>query len=160
MSFPLITIRAAQASDLDEINRIISSCVMNWDLPERVKRLSMGSYKYNADDLVHLDIFVAESVIGKVVGLAAFEAANASDLPDLKEGLLLHGLYVDPELQKKGIGKALVEYSVSEVRKRSLDGLLVKAQVDANSYFENQGFEKLPVNNPAKDYPHRWWKSL
>ena len=47
---------------------------------------------------------------------------------------------------------------MEHVKQQQMQGLLVKAQPDANSYFEKQGFECLPVNNINKDYPYRWWK--
>ncbi len=39
-----IDIRLAGHADLEAINRVIEVAVMTWDLPDRVKRLSLPAY--------------------------------------------------------------------------------------------------------------------
>ncbi len=153
------TIRGATTTDLPAINSIIELCVMGWNLPDRVKRLSLDSYRYRPDDLDHLDIFIAETPEGVISGIAALEPASQRDLPAGKHGLLLHGLYVAPEKQRHGIGAALLGKAMEKVAAEKADGLLVKAQADASSYFAAQGFSRLPIEDPEKDYPNRWWKT-
>ena len=153
-----ISVRPAKGEDLTSINQIITDCVYRWDLSDRVKRLTLQSYLYDSHDLDHLDIFVATNKGGDMLGVAALESANSSDLPANLSGLLLHGLYVAPEYQRKQVGNKLMDHSMEHVKQQQMQGLLVKAQPDANSYFEKQGFECLPVNNINKDYPYRWWK--
>ena len=103
------TIRPAVEADLDSINRVIKAAVMTWELPERVKRLSLPSYYYTALDLEHLDIIVAEDDQQHIIGVAAWEPADARDTPAGSSALLLHGLYVDPPRQRQGIGRRLFE---------------------------------------------------
>ena len=43
--------------------------------------------------------------------------------------------------------------------KSSFDGLLVKAQADAIGFFTSLGMKRLAVEDPARDYEHRFWKS-
>lgn len=133
---------------------------MGWNLPERVKRLSLGSYRYQLHDLDHLELVVAEIPGGEVVGVAAWEFASATDLPREKRGLLLHGLYVSPQHQHRGIGSRLVDTALEAVHTQGMDGLLVKAQADAVGFFQARGFTHLPVENPGREYAHRWWKSI
>ncbi|MEJ2214253.1 MAG: GNAT family N-acetyltransferase [Gammaproteobacteria bacterium] len=154
-----ISVRPASGEDLTTINQIITDCVYSWNLSDRVKRLTLQSYHYDILDLDHLDIFVAANKDDDILGIAALESANSSDLPANLTGLLLHGLYVAPDHQKKQVGKILIDHSMEHVKQQQMLGLLVKAQPDANSYFEKQGFERLPVDNISKDYPHRWWKA-
>jgi N-acetylglutamate synthase-like GNAT family acetyltransferase len=154
-----ISVRPASGEDLTTINQIIKDCVYSWNLSDRVKRLTLQSYHYDILDLDHLDIFVAANKDDDILGIAALESANSSDLPANLTGLLLHGLYVAPDHQKKQVGKILIDHSLEHVKQQQMLGLLVKAQPDANSYFEKQGFERLPVDNISKDYPHRWWKA-
>jgi N-acetylglutamate synthase-like GNAT family acetyltransferase len=153
-----VTVKAADINDLKGINQIITACVYSWDLPDRVKRLTLQSYLYDETDFDHLDIFVATDSNNKILGLAALESAQTMDLPGNQTGLLLHGIYVDPHYQNQHIGEKLLSLSFQHVKDNHLKGLLVKAQASANSYFGHQGFEHLPVINPDKDYPHRWWK--
>ena len=153
-------IRAATVTDLAAVNAIIEACVMAWDLPERVKRLSLDSYRYDEHDLAQFDIFVAIDDRGEVIGVAALGQADARDLPAEQTGLLLYGIYVMPTRQRGGVGMLLLRHALEQARNRGMDGLLVKAQVDANRYFAAKGFTSLPVADPVRDYPHRWWKTV
>jgi len=155
-----IVIRPVRKTDLDSVNAVITSCVMDWDLPERVKRLSISSYYYHSHDLNHLNILLAETLGAEVVGIATWETAVASDLPKDKSGMLLHGLYVASQHQHHGIGSRLVNSALDAVRTQEMDGLLVKAQADAVGFFQSQGFINLPSENPESDYPHRWWRPV
>jgi hypothetical protein len=78
-SMNLIT-RPATRSDLPDINRIIEAAIMTWNLSDRVKRLTIPTYKYNEMDLHHLEIVVAEED-STIVGVAAWEQANSTDAP-------------------------------------------------------------------------------
>lgn len=150
----------ASAAELPEINRVISAAVMQWSLPERVKRLSLPSYHYHAHDLEHLQLVVLYDAAQRIVGVAAWEAASPADLPAEKRGLLLHGIYVLPEQQRQGIGSALLAAALAASKAAGMDGLLVKAQTDARVFFSAQGMQLLPVSNPQRDYPHRYWKAI
>jgi predicted N-acetyltransferase YhbS len=153
-----VVIRPAQKDDLNAINAIIESCVMSWNLPERVKRLSLSSYRYGPYDLYHFDLVLAEITGGEIAGVAAWEPATPSDLPKDTTGMLLHGLYVAPPRQNQGIGRRLIDSALEAVRKQGMNGLLVKAQADAIGYFQSQDFASLTIENPKQDYPYRWWK--
>ena len=150
----------ASAVDLPEINQVISAAVMQWSLPERVKRLSLPSYHYHVHDLEHLQLVVLRDEDGCIVGVAAWETASPADLPAGKRGLLLHGIYVLPEQQRQGIGSALLSAALAASQVAGMDGLLVKAQTDARAFFAAQGMQQLPVSNPQRDYPHRYWKAI
>ncbi len=155
-----LVIRRAAPADLVSINVVVESCVMAWNLPERVKRLSVGAYRYNPQDLQHLEMTLAELPGGDFVGVAAWEPAATADLPKGRAGLLLHGLYVSPRYQHKGVGSRLIDEALKAVRKHGMHGLLVKAQADAVGFFQSRGFIHLPVENPERDYAHRWWRQL
>lgn len=152
-------LRRATVADLPKLNAVIDACVMGWDLPERVKRLSLNSYRYKPHDLDHLHLLLAQDASGQVLAVAAWEAAEAADLPRGQSGLLLHGLYVLPEQQRRGLGCLLLAQVFDQVRRQGLDGLLVKAQADAVGFFKRQGFVHLPIVDARRDYPHRHWKS-
>lgn len=153
-------IRPMQRGDLDSVNAIVKACVMEWGLPERVKRLSLSSYQFTVLDLEHFSTVVAVTTDNEIIGVAAWEHAHSNDLPSDQHGLLLHGLYVNPHNQLHGIGRRLITTALEDARSQGLDGILVKAQSDAISYFQSQGFTRLPVENSERDYPHRWWKAL
>lgn len=154
-----VTLRPATAADLDAVNAVIERAVMTWHLPQRVKRLTLPSYRYQPHDLDHLHIVVAEDADRTLLGVAAWEPASPRDLPAGKTGLLLHGLYVDPAQQRRGIGTRLLDAAVNAARTQGFDGLLVKARPEAEGFFLARGLTLLPVIDAERDYPHRFWKA-
>jgi predicted N-acetyltransferase YhbS len=153
-----IAIRPADQADLDAINRVIQAAVMTWNLSERVKRLSLPSYRYDSVDLDHLDIVVAEDDRQGILGIAAWEPVAANALPAGSEALSLHGIYVDPAHHHRGIGRRLFRAAENAVCERGLGGLLVKAQAGSTGFFTAQGMQRLPVESPQAQYASRFWK--
>lgn len=39
----------------------------------------------------------------------------------------------------------------------ALNGVQVKTQAAAVAFFKARGWQALPVDDPARDYPHRFW---
>jgi len=152
------SIRPAVQADLDGINRVIEAAVMTWDLPERVKRLSLPSYRYTLLDINYLEMVVAEDDAHTIVGIAAWEPADARDTPTGNTAVLLHGIYVDPAHHHQGIGGQLFRVVEQAVRDHHYSGLLVKAQESASGFFSSQGMEKIGVSDPLRHYEHRFWK--
>lgn len=150
-------LRPARAADLPELNGVIERAIATWPLPERVKRLTLPSYRYQPHDLDHLHLVMAEDAGGLAVGVAAWEPAHPRDLPAGQRGLLLHGLYVDPVHQHQGLGSQLLDAAAMAARAQDLDGVLVKAQAAAVAFFKSRALRALPVEDPARDYPHRFW---
>ena len=138
----------------------VSRAVMTWSLPERVKRLAMPTYLYGAHELDHLDMTLAEDDAGHPVGVAAWEPADLRDCPAGQRGLLLHGLYVDPVHQGHGVGSRLLDAAAEQGRSGGYDGILVKAQADAEGFFQRRGLRSIPVLDPGRDYPNRCWLDL
>jgi predicted N-acetyltransferase YhbS len=155
-----LQIRAARPADLDAINDVIERAVMSWKLAERVKRLSLPMYRYDAVDFGVLETVVAEHGNGRIVGVAAWEPGQAVDAPAGATAILLHGLYVDPGHHRKGVGSRLLAAAERAAREQGADGLLVKAQRDAEPFFLGRGFEPLPAAADGEHYPHRLWKAL
>ena len=156
---PEIRIRSGHVDDLPAINAVIEAAVMGWSLPERVKRLSLPSYRYDAIDLDHLDVAVAQAG-DAIVGVATWEPAEPADIPERQDAQLLHGLYVHPAWQRRGVGRRLLEAVRDAARAEGADGLLVKAQPEARAFFSAAGLEPLPVMDEERDYAHRFWLPL
>ena len=155
-----LTLRPATQADLSAVNSIIARAVHGWKLPDRVKRLVLPSYYYNELDMQHLHIEVADDGVAGIAGVAAWEAAAARDSPQGLRGLLLHGLYVDPDQQGQGVGKRLLNAAAVAAREQGCDGLLVKAQPDAEDFFRSRGLRQLAVLDEARDYPGRFWLDI
>ena len=154
-----VTLRPGTRGDLAGVNAVVEAAVMGWDLPERVKRLSMDSYRYHDHDLDHVALLVAEAD-GAVVGVAATEDADPADCPEGKRALLLHGLYVLPGHQGQGLGRRLLAAVAEEARGQGYAGVLVKANKDAQGFFAARGLGAVPVQDPGRDYPYRFWLDL
>lgn len=152
-----VQLRTAKKSDLEAINAVIEAAVMGWRLPERIKRLALPSYRYTEVDYEHIEFVVAEIADRGIVGVAGCEIADPGEVPG-KQALLLHGLYVLPDMQHKGIGTKLLQAVETLLSKYACDGLLVKAQADAIGFFEHQGMQRLETTTPQSDYTYRFWK--
>jgi GNAT superfamily N-acetyltransferase len=153
-----VSLHSADNKMLDDINALIEAAIMTWNLPERVKRLTLPSYRYSEQDMLHLEMVIAR-VDQTISGVAAWEEADSNDTPDSKTGLLLHGIYVDPDLHNTGIGTRLFQAAEQAMQGKGLDGLLVKAQSGAEAFFEKQGMNRLPVDAPNRHYANRFWKA-
>ncbi|AHE99759.1 GCN5 family acetyltransferase [Thioalkalivibrio paradoxus ARh 1] len=154
-------IRDAIPSDLPRVNTVIEAAVGTWNLPERVKRLAMPSYRYAADDLDHLSLRIL--LLGEaVVGVAAWEPADPGFSPprSARAAMLLHGLYVSPVHHRQGHATRLLDDGIRRAREERYEGILVRAQAEAEGFFARQGFQRLPVQDPVRDYAARYWKTL
>jgi predicted N-acetyltransferase YhbS len=154
-----VTLRAATPADLDAINTVIERAVQTWELPQRVKRLALVSYRYNTFDLEMLHIVVAQDSKNRIIGVATWEAADAREAPPGCNALLLHGIYVDPDSHRQGIGCRLLNAAELAAREQGFDGLLVKAQSGATGFFTSRGMQPLAVADSQRDYENRYWKS-
>lgn len=152
-------IRDATRADLDAINAVVAGALHTWKLPERVKRLALPLYHYTLEDLAHLELRVLEQA-SDIFGVAAWEPANPRDLPGAGSGMLLHGLYVDPARHGQGLGARLLGDAAGAARDRGHEGILVRAQADAEGFFAGRGFQRLPVRDAARDYAARLWLPL
>jgi len=146
--------------DLDRINVIIKSAIDTWQLSERVKRMSLPLYCYQEEDLMHMQFLIAEIADIGIVGFAALEETDTTELPDTQRAMLLHGLYVDPFYHSQGIATQLVESAELSACKSGVNGLLVKAQTDSAPFFDKKGFIKLTVEDYSRDYGYRYWKKI
>jgi GNAT superfamily N-acetyltransferase len=158
--FGAIKIRKANQNDLDKINDVVATAIDTWNLTARVKRISLPLYRYQRHDLNHLQIMVAERDDDCILGIAALEQTGTSGLPHEGSSSTLQGLYVDPDHHRMGIGSLLLQ-SIEEIAVATeAEGLLVKAQAEAISFFKGHGFKLLPVEDNSRDYPYRLWKTL
>lgn len=152
-------LRTATAADLEAVNRVIESAIDGWKLPPRVKRISLPLYRYHEQDLDFLRVVLVETDDTRVVAVASWETECREAGPAGQSALFIHGLYVTPGQQRRGLGSRLLQAAESAAANRC-DGLLVKAQPGAGDFFSRHGFEQLAVTEPGRDYPYRYWKQL
>ncbi|MEM9602136.1 MAG: GNAT family N-acetyltransferase [Pseudomonadota bacterium] len=157
-----VTLRKASPDDLMFINGIIETAVMSWQLPERVKRLTLPNYRYAAEHFDAMTLFLATGKdSADVLGVLAICPAVEAEVPGGRPATRIHGVYVDPINHREGIGKKLVAHAVKAARKAGVDGVVVTAQPDAFAFFEAVGFERCeaPPSEDA-DFRNAYWKAL
>ena len=140
-----LALRPLCHQELDSINAVISEAMMAWTLPERMKRLSLPLVRYDAVDLDHFDAIgarVSDQSADELLGVA------------LWDNELLHGLYVRPQAQGSGIGRALLDAVRIRARRAGVQRLLVKAERVSASYFRQQG---LAAAGPESPYPYAFY---
>lgn len=155
-----VKLRSATTDDLLFVNGIIEAAVMSWALPERVKRLSMPSYRYDTKALEGVNMQLASDADDDIVGLIAWQTPTGNDVLEDRKALLLHGVFVDTPNHRHGVGRKLVACCLAAAREQALDGVLVKAQPDALDFFKALKFEQLPVIDEELDYKHRYWLAV
>jgi ribosomal protein S18 acetylase RimI-like enzyme len=98
-------------------------------------------------------IFVAENTEGNIIGFCALGPSRDSDTnPSAAE---VSAIYIDPDKWQKGIGRALLSASLSEIRNRDFDQVtlwVLEANQRARSFYESFGF----VQDGANKDDDRW----
>jgi predicted N-acetyltransferase YhbS len=90
----------------------------------------------------------------QVVGHVAFSPATAAD--GTADWYALGPVAVDPPLQRKGIGSALIERGIERLRERDAAGCIV---IGDPSYYTRFGFRSAPALAPPS-YPSEFFMLL
>ena len=142
-----IRIRPLGRKDLEAINDVIAEAVLAWPLPERMKRLALPLLRYDEVDLRHFHAIGAYGLDSTIRPVDLFGVA-------LWDQDALHGLYVRPEAQGRGIGRRLLESVAAHARQAGFARLLVKAERVSAGYFQQQG---LTAAGSEADYPYAFY---
>ncbi|MBT5388081.1 MAG: GNAT family N-acetyltransferase [Porticoccaceae bacterium] len=152
-----MTIETGTPMDLSAINRIITQAVMAWPMPERIKRLSVPVICYDSEDFKHYQflLYLEEQM---PIAVAAWNPDTVLHTAAGK-GRLLHGLYVLPDCQGRGLGRLLMERVFEQAAEAHVEGVLIKAERASVGFFEHCGLERLAARSET-DYPYQFWRSL
>jgi GNAT superfamily N-acetyltransferase len=143
----VILSRPLGSKDLEVINDVVTEAVMAWPLPERMKRLSLPVLRYDAVDLEHFSAIGAYCLAGTVKPFDLFGVA-------LWDDQALHGLYVRPEAQGRGVGRSLLETVAARAQQAGIPRLLVKAERVAAGYFQQLDLAAAGAESP---YPYAFY---
>jgi len=143
----VVRIRSLRTKDLKVINEVITEAVLAWPLPERMKRLSMPLLRYDEVDLNHFEAIGAYAIDRVAKPLDLFGIA-------IWDAEVLHGVYVRPAAQRRGVGCRLLETVAVRARQAGSARLLVKAERVSADYFRQQG---LAAAGPETPYPHAFY---
>ncbi|MDJ0882376.1 MAG: GNAT family N-acetyltransferase [Gammaproteobacteria bacterium] len=152
-----VNIVKAQETDLFKINAIVRSSLWGWQLPERVKKLSLSSYLYDEADLNDLSIYLMKSD-NEVLGVLVLEIPMMSCQKD-RQDLSIHGLYIVPEHQRKGLGLKMLDFALNQAMDLGLSGMTVKSQKDATSFYLKAGFRLMRSYPKTREYENSLRKS-
>ncbi len=139
--------RSLGKSDLKVINDVITTAVLAWPLPDRMKRLSLPLLRYDEVDLYHFEVVGAYALGSTVRPRDLFGVA-------IWDQETLHGLYVRPEAQGNGVGRALLDEVAARARMAGVARLLVKAERVSAGYFRRQGLTPAGSDTP---YPYAFY---
>lgn len=81
-------------------------------------------------------------VDGKIACIASFHVENHSELKS-QFAYRLRGMATDPAFHQKGLGRAVLEKSLDELRERKCDLLWFNAREIAFPFYEKLGFQYL-----------------
>jgi GNAT superfamily N-acetyltransferase len=147
-------IRRAAPGDLSTVNDIVTAAVIAWPMAERLKRIALRVLTYDLVDLRELEVLIAK-VDGVPVGVAAWDAGAVLEGDGIRRGALLHGLYVVPEAQGRGVGVALQRRVAARAAVAGCDALVVKSERVSVGYFERCGYRRLANDALAGlEYPY------
>jgi len=155
-----ISVHEATASDLHTVNGIITESIVSWGLPDRVRRLATPSLTYNESDLKHMSVIFLINADGSGIAMAAWEEASGLDVPENTKEFLIHGLYVVPACQQRGLGTRLIELVANRISHRKSGGMTVRAWRDSVAFFLSRGFAPIKPDSSTDTYPQRLWRSL
>ena len=142
-----VLIRTLGARDLEAINQVVTEAVMSWPLAERTRRLALPVLRYDAVDLDHFEAIGVYAVNGRALPVGLYGVA-------LWDAQLLHGLYVCPAAQRRGLGRRLLDAVAERAGRAGTARLLIKAERVSASYFERLG---LPRADAETAYPYAFY---
>ena len=148
----MIKIELAKTTDLDGVMRIIKACAA--DLIS--KKIFQWSEKYPSSEVFKNDIeknvlFVTKHKL-KIIGCLALcsnkdiEYKNIKWLTEDNKNLYIHRLAVDPNFQKKGIGKSLMDFAEDYAKKNDFKSIRLDTfskNKRNNKFYKSREYIKL-----------------
>jgi GNAT superfamily N-acetyltransferase len=151
------------AVDVPTVNRIVSSAVQCWPFSDRLQRLVLPALHYSIADVQDFE-FLLWYKTHACLGVAVWDPKFAGLDSSLGSVALLHGLYVDAEHQREGVGKLLLDEVHRRAQSKDISSVYVKAERFSSSYFEHLGYRRLPDDQGPgagkSAYPYRLSRNL
>ena len=146
--------------DLGTVNAVIEQATLSWDLSDRVRRLALPSLQYKELDLQYMHVALVSACGSSEAGVAAWEEADRHDAPKAARAVLLHGLFVLPARQRRGIGTTLLEGVEDWTLQRGFDAIVLRAWRESAAFFRARGFDELNAENAMRQPPMQMKKIL
>jgi GNAT superfamily N-acetyltransferase len=128
-----ITIRPAVVSERSELERLQRRASLNNPGDREALLTHPDAIQLPAEQIAAGGVFVSE-MNGAIVGFAAV-------LPREDGESELDALFVDPEIQRRGIGRALIEHCAAFARSQGSSALYVIGNPHAEAFYTTCGFQ-------------------
>ena len=120
-------VRFARTDERDSLEMLQRRASLALDQYREVLEANPDAIALPAKQVEQGDVLVAE-LDGRLAGFAALDGGE------------LDGLFVEPDLWRRGVGAMLVEAAVHEARRRGLSLVTVIAEPSAQAFYESCGF--------------------
>lgn len=130
-----IEIRPEDLTDIDDIREINIEAFRDHPISRQTEHLIVDALRDNGA----LEVSLVAVVDGRTVGHVAFSKAGVGDSES--DWYLLGPVAVHPDLQGQGVGSALVESGLEELRTRHASGCVL---VGDPGYYSRFGFGTFP----------------
>ena len=147
-------------ADLANVNAVVVAAVRSWALPDRVMRNAVPSLLYDVHDLRYMHIALLNNNAECAVGVVAWEDAGQQDTLAKQVTTSLHGLYVVPQWQRRGVGDRLLSYVSEWAVAHGAGALVLRAWRESESFFLAKGFTPVLAGNGGDAHPRRLGKML
>ena len=154
---PALRIARSEQSDLTTINGIVERAVLRWPMSMRVKKRAIPLLQYDVIDMASYTFFRCE--LGDIIVAAIALDFEYTSADRFRNELLLHGIYVDPVAQGRGVGRALLDFAEHQARENNFDGVALKAERVSRGFFANCGYSHCAPET-SRDYPYFYRKSV
>lgn len=134
------------------INWVVEQAIRSWKVADRVRRLALPSLRYSESDLRDMTFVLLDDDKGEAVATAAWEKSETSGSANESRNVLLHGLYVLPRWQRRGLGSSLLEFVVLWAAINGIDSVNVRAWREAQPFFRRHGFQPLNTQQPLEGH--------
>src|SRR6476620_7758419 len=128
-------IRPARAGEREALEAVQRRASLNNPGDREAILANPDAIELPAEQIAAGDVFVAEDA-GVIAGFAAVLPRGPGELD-------LDGLFVEPHLWRRGIGRALVEHCIDVARSRRMAALHVVGNPHAEHFYRACGFERL-----------------
>ncbi|MBN2406040.1 MAG: N-acetyltransferase [Coriobacteriia bacterium] len=130
-----IEIRPEIASDIDDIREINVEAFRNHLISRQTEHLIVDALRDNGA----LEVSLVAVTDGRTVGHIAFSKVGVGDSES--DWYLLGPVSVEPDMQGQGVGSALVQFGLEELRTRHASGCVL---VGDPGYYSRFGFSTFP----------------
>ena len=136
-----LTIRPAVPEEADDLSALCRRSKASHGYSDEFMQLLLADGDMViAADAIARDTFVVAEVEGRTVGFAHLMPVEQPDT------IYLEDLFVEPDAQGRGVGRALFEWAVTEARARGYAWLEWDSDPNAAAFYEKLGGEKIGEN--------------